>query len=47
MRLKARLDVMEREVEHMRTAVRDMKNALARRDNRLLTSGVMNSRTGR
>jgi hypothetical protein len=35
---------MEREIEHMRTAVRDMKNALARNDNRLLTSGVMNSR---
>ena len=43
-RLKQRLDVMEREVNHLRTAVADMKNGLNRGDNRLLTSGVMNSR---
>ena len=43
-RLKQRLDVMEREVNHLRTAVADMKNGINRGDNRLLTSGVMNSR---
>ena len=43
-KLKNRLDVMEREAEHLRTAIKDMKNGLARNDNRLLTSGVMNSR---
>jgi hypothetical protein len=43
-RLKSRLDVMEREAHHLLTAVRDMKNGLARNDNRLTTSGVMNSR---
>lgn len=43
-RLKKRLDVMEREVQHLATAVKDMKNGVARNDNRLLTSGVMNSR---
>jgi hypothetical protein len=43
-KLKARLDVMEREARHLLTAVADMKNGIARRDTRLLTSGVMNSR---
>lgn len=42
--LRKRLDVMEREAEHLRIAVKDMKNGLSRNDNRLLTSGVMNSR---
>jgi hypothetical protein len=42
--LKHRLDVMEREVRHLMTAVADMRNGLNRKDNRLLTSGVMNSR---
>src|SRR5437867_9756705 len=42
--LKARLDVMEREVRHLTTAVADMKNAVQRNDQRLLASGVMNSR---
>lgn len=43
-KLMSRLDVMEREVEHLRTAVKDMKNGLARNDSRLLTGGVMTSR---
>ncbi len=43
-KLRNRLAVMEREVEHLRTAVKDMQNGVARADNRLLTSGVMNSR---
>ena len=42
--LKTRLDVMEREVRHLATAVADMKNAVQRNDQRLLASGVMNSR---
>ena len=43
-RLKQRLDVMEREARHLMTAVADMKNGLARNDQTLLTGGVMNSR---
>jgi hypothetical protein len=41
-RLKQRLDIMEREVNHLKTAVADMKAGLNRGG--LLTSGVMNSR---
>jgi hypothetical protein len=43
-KLKSRLDVMERELNHLRTAIHDMRNAINRVDQRLLTSGVMNSR---
>lgn len=44
LQLRKRLDVMEREAQHLVTAIKDMKNGLDRSDNRLLTSGVMNSR---
>jgi hypothetical protein len=43
-RLKSRLDIMERELNHLRIAIADMRNGINRGDNRLLTSGVMNSR---
>jgi hypothetical protein len=43
-KLKQRLDTMEREVHHLQIAVGNMKKALARGDNRLLTDGVMDSR---
>ena len=35
---------MEREARHPATAVDDIKNAIQRNDQRLLASGVMNSR---
>lgn len=43
-KLKQRLDVMDRELDHLRTAIADMRNGIARGDSRLLTDGVMNSR---
>lgn len=43
-RLMQRIVLLEREIEHMRTAVRDMRNGANMDDSRLLTSGVMNSR---
>jgi hypothetical protein len=43
-KLKSRIDLMERELNHLRTAIHDMRNGISRGDNRLLTSGVMNSR---
>jgi hypothetical protein len=43
-KLKNRLDIMEREIAHLRTAVIDMRNGIKRGDSRLLTGGVMNSR---
>ena len=42
--LKQHLDTLEREVQHMMTAVKDMKNGIHQKNSRLLTSGVMNSR---
>jgi hypothetical protein len=42
--LKNRLSLMEREIRHLRTAISDIQNGIDGRDNRLLTSGVMNSR---
>src|SRR5688572_12318875 len=42
--LKKRLDLLEAEIQHMLTAVKDMKNGIHANNNRLLTSGVMNSR---
>lgn len=44
LQLRKRLDIMEREAQHLITAIKDMKNGLDRSDNRLLTSGLMNSR---
>jgi hypothetical protein len=43
-KLRARLDVLEREAQHLRTAAQDMLNGLTRNDSRLLTNGVMNGR---
>lgn len=43
-RLMRRLEIMEREIDHLKTAVADMRHGLLRSDSRLLTSGVMNSR---
>jgi hypothetical protein len=43
-RLKERLDLMERELAHVHTAIKDIRNGLRQGDTRLLTSGVMNSR---
>jgi hypothetical protein len=42
--LKKHLDLLEAEVQHMQTAVKDMRNGINGKNNRLLTSGVMNSR---
>lgn len=44
LRLKGRLDTMERELDHLRTAIADMRNGINSQSSRLLTSGVMNSR---
>ena len=43
-KLKARLEVLEREAQHVQIAARDMLNGLARNDTKLLTSGIMNGR---
>jgi hypothetical protein len=42
--LKKRLNVLEAELRHMITAIKDMKNGINAANSRLLTSGVMNSR---
>ena len=42
--LKQHLQLMEKELGHLLTALRDMKNGVNANNNRLLTSGVMNSR---
>ena len=42
--LRQRLSVMERELNHLKTAVADMKSTLARKDVRALGSGLLNSR---
>jgi hypothetical protein len=42
--LKKHLLVMEAELGHLVTAVRDMKNGISTNSSRLLTGGVMNSR---
>lgn len=42
--LKRHLDMLEADIQHMLTAVKDMRNGINGKNNRLLTSGVMNSR---
>lgn len=44
MQLKHRIEVMERELNHLRTAIADIKNGINSNNSRTLTSGVMNSR---
>jgi hypothetical protein len=43
-RFRTELDLMERKVDHLKTAISDMKNALSLGDTTRLASGVMNSR---
>ena len=38
------LDVMERELAHLQTAITDVKNGARHSNNRLLASGLMNLR---